>query len=206
MRTRLIKLVAYVQLNTSGSPIIRAEAEHFNGKAFGRSTITVTHAYWEGNGIKVVKKDDNSNWPEGPIGTKVILTTKKGTYVLSQISEKVYQGSCNGVTVKVALHDLHAFVEFKNLPANGKTRTQQAPALVEQDTDPSQDLQTKDIRGISGTKCDKCKGTGIYRYPSKSTGKWKQGMCFACEGKGYLTPSDHKRNTSYWNNYDPYTR
>jgi hypothetical protein len=51
---------------------------------------------------------------------------------------------------------------------------------------------------VLGHKCDRCAGTGQFItmfLNGKPTGPG--GVCFRCEGKGYQTPKDEKRNLAY---------
>lgn len=52
-------------------------------------------------------------------------------------------------------------------------------------------------------KCDQCDGSGLF-YMGGGTvnGKFtgKTGKCYRCNGKGYLTAADEKRNEYYDNN------
>lgn len=50
-------------------------------------------------------------------------------------------------------------------------------------------------------KCWKCGGSGLFHFGGaivngKFTGK--TGPCFECQGKGYVTPQDERRNRAYW--------
>lgn len=49
--------------------------------------------------------------------------------------------------------------------------------------------------------CWKCDGSGLYHsggaiVNGQYTGK--TGPCYACQGKGYCTPEDDRRNCAYW--------
>lgn len=48
------------------------------------------------------------------------------------------------------------------------------------------------------TKCEKCQGTGEYRYISRKNGKPASGQCYQCQGKGHMTVADDKRTMAYW--------
>jgi hypothetical protein len=45
----------------------------------------------------------------------------------------------------------------------------------------------------------RCDGTGIFSW--MAAGVLRHGKCFGCEGKGYQTAADRKRNEVYWNHY-----
>ena len=51
---------------------------------------------------------------------------------------------------------------------------------------------------MKATICDKCKGTGEYRFVSKRDGKTRSGMCYQCQGKGHMTTADDRRTSRYW--------
>lgn len=52
-------------------------------------------------------------------------------------------------------------------------------------------------------ECDGfCGGTGVFRYAGRvENGRYigKEGPCFRCNGKGYMTEADRKRNYGYDN-------
>ena len=49
-------------------------------------------------------------------------------------------------------------------------------------------------------KCGNCNGTGIYKWGASINGRpTNQGVCYTCQGKGYETSKDRKRNNYYWN-------
>jgi hypothetical protein len=45
--------------------------------------------------------------------------------------------------------------------------------------------------------CERCQGSGQYRYVSKATGKPAGGECYRCGGKGWQDESDRRRNAAY---------
>jgi DnaJ-class molecular chaperone len=49
---------------------------------------------------------------------------------------------------------------------------------------------------------DGCNGSGKFRAGRLENGRFvvHEGVCFRCQGKGYQTPADVKRNTYYDNN------
>lgn len=52
------------------------------------------------------------------------------------------------------------------------------------------------------TKCDKCNGSGAFHFGGAVVNgvfQGRTGVCFACQGKGYQTSKDQKRNAFYWN-------
>lgn len=51
-------------------------------------------------------------------------------------------------------------------------------------------------------KCGRCGGTGQFiTYVENGVPKGPGGICFTCEGKGYLTDADNKRNHWYFAKY-----
>jgi DnaJ-class molecular chaperone len=47
-------------------------------------------------------------------------------------------------------------------------------------------------------KCDRCQGTGEYRWGGTINGKpVHTGTCFCCEGKGRMDQDDFRRNWAY---------
>lgn len=51
-------------------------------------------------------------------------------------------------------------------------------------------------------KCDRCRGTGTYSWGASINGRMQHsGTCYHCQGKGFQTPADRKRNANYWNYY-----
>jgi hypothetical protein len=56
------------------------------------------------------------------------------------------------------------------------------------------------------TTCDKCNGTGVYRWggaatPSTPNVPAHSGVCYACGGKGIQRHDDWVRNANYWNHF-----
>jgi hypothetical protein len=50
------------------------------------------------------------------------------------------------------------------------------------------------------TKCDVCKGSGVYRWGASINGVMQHsGPCFRCESKGYQGQADYVRNRIYDN-------
>jgi hypothetical protein len=50
----------------------------------------------------------------------------------------------------------------------------------------------------SRVECDKCRGSGVYGWGAYINGKPSfSGPCFRCEGKGYQTALDMRRNCYY---------
>jgi hypothetical protein len=48
------------------------------------------------------------------------------------------------------------------------------------------------------TECDKCSGSGTYQWGACINGRMTHsGSCFRCEGKGYQTMDDFRRNRGY---------
>tara|TARA_Y100000996_G_C22553717_1_gene654710 strand:- start:610 stop:873 length:264 start_codon:yes stop_codon:yes gene_type:complete len=67
-------------------------------------------------------------------------------------------------------------------------------------------MSKKDIRIMKETAkiyekdCGKCGGDGVWKCPPITNGvPAKVGKCYGCQGKGYQTYSDKKRNETYWN-------
>lgn len=49
-------------------------------------------------------------------------------------------------------------------------------------------------------KCERCRGTGVYGWGASVNGKMEHsGPCFRCEGKGFQTAEDERRNDYYDN-------
>jgi len=73
---------------------------------------------------------------------------------------------------------------------------------------PRVELEPVEVKPGEGESCRRCGGTGLYtwniqRYPYK-----KQGQCFHCKGKGYMTDEDRARARDYYdrNGYYPEKR
>ena len=48
--------------------------------------------------------------------------------------------------------------------------------------------------------CGQCSGTGTFEWGGSVNGvPRKQGVCYACQGKGVQSSKDVKRNNYYWN-------
>ena len=48
--------------------------------------------------------------------------------------------------------------------------------------------------------CQKCRGSGLYRWGTCVNGRMThEGMCFECEGKGWVSRRDEARTSAYWN-------
>ncbi len=49
-------------------------------------------------------------------------------------------------------------------------------------------------------ECQKCKGSGTYRWPAFVRGRqvWREGTCYPCQGKGWVSRRDTMRTQAYW--------
>ena len=57
------------------------------------------------------------------------------------------------------------------------------------------------VQANQKVQCWKCNGTGkFYAGGAVVNGVYtgRVGPCYGCQGKGFQTPSDRKRNTYYW--------
>lgn len=62
-------------------------------------------------------------------------------------------------------------------------------------------VRGRDGQFVPNVRCEKCDGTGIFRWAGRvENGVYigKQGTCYACKGKGRQTRSDERRNEFYW--------
>src|SRR5262249_49621883 len=54
------------------------------------------------------------------------------------------------------------------------------------------------VPNVAPGTCEKCRGTGVYRWGAVVNGKCeKEGICFSCRGTGKQKRADIRRNTTY---------
>ena len=91
-------------------------------------------------------------------------------------------------------------IEKQAKKAKEKPATKEVATLGEVGISKKDQAIMKETAKIYEKNCGNCGGDGVWKMGPITNGvPARVGKCYGCQGKGYQTYSDKKRNETYWN-------